>query len=251
MRSRYWIILIVIIVVAGAVAGSTGTGLIFKTIFPKPLAENQPLAESPTLTIPCSNNSPGSCTTGLDPLANYTDDDLNQAAVMLLTPKPKCDQSYLGGTVADCKLALVTIAALRKQYANYQPKRMRDVIIATLDSYESDVKEQLQDNITQASKKHMDEYEKQTNAALARADAIVGILDKLNPQLGSPTNDIIQGIPTILGPSSTGVTISTDPHGPQSFTAAYCNPGETFTVGAYDFDCVDSQWHLKGGPPQP
>lgn len=176
-----------------------------------------------------------------DPLAGYTYDDLNTAAWKLLTPNPTCDEAYLGGTVADCDSALVTVMAWRKQYANYQPKRMRDVIMSTLDYMETHLKELRQDNITQASKKHMDEYEKRTDADLSRADDVIGILNKLNPQPGTPSKDIVQGVSSIITTSS----------GPQSFTTAYCNPGETFTVGAYSFDCVDSQWHLKEGPPQP
>lgn len=111
-----------------------------------------------------------------DPLAAYSDDELQTAALRVLKERPSCSKSWIGGTVKQCDDALEHIKWLRLQYENYEPRRMRKAVMDWLAFYEREALENRRDCETQKSRRDKDEYRKKNDA---REKVTRSILDTL------------------------------------------------------------------------
>ncbi len=72
-----------------------------------------------------------------DPLAKFSDQDIQAAARTIIGDYPTCANSIPEG----CKSALDRIATDRARYANYQPTRLRKAIIGMYDAAEDKAKQ--------------------------------------------------------------------------------------------------------------
>jgi hypothetical protein len=124
----------------------------------------------------CQSSVHASASSAPDPLAQFSDDELQTAALRVLDERPECHDSWFGGTVAECDAALQQVANLRVKYASYQPVRMRKAIMSWLDYFEHQAKESREDCVTQKSRRELDEYRAERNTEQARTNQV---LDKL------------------------------------------------------------------------
>lgn len=113
-----------------------------------------------------------------DPLAAYSHDDIESAALRILYPLPDARESWIGGTLEECDAADKRIEVLRGQYATYEPKRMRMAIFGWLDYATGKTRKARQDIETTRSLRELDDRRKKESARQSR---IQDVLEALKP----------------------------------------------------------------------
>lgn len=93
-----------------------------------------------------------------DSLRNFSDEDLNLAALNIVWPLPQCRDSFWGGSLAQCDEAQAECDALREKYKAYEPIRMRKQIMGWITYAERNIKKDRSDVISQKTRKDMDAY---------------------------------------------------------------------------------------------
>lgn len=64
--------------------------------------------------------------------------DAQMAALRIMGSVPRCQESWIGGTVENCDRALERVKEMRAQYATFEPRWMRKEIMGWLDFAEND-----------------------------------------------------------------------------------------------------------------
>lgn len=111
-----------------------------------------------------------------DPLAEFSDDEVESAALNVLKERPECGESWFGGTVAKCDKTLAKIDDLRGKYANIEPPRMRSAVMKWLDYFEYKAREARRDCETGKSRRDLNAHSAREAAKSARVRAV---LDRL------------------------------------------------------------------------
>jgi len=111
-----------------------------------------------------------------DPLAGFSDDEIQTAALDLVHPLPAGKPSWYGGTVKECDRALEQIVALRTKYAEYQPARMRRAILGWLDYAEREVMRDRADCVSGKSKRDLDAHSAREEQVSARSREVLAAL---------------------------------------------------------------------------
>lgn len=113
-----------------------------------------------------------------DPLAEFSDDEVESAALRVLKERPECRESWFGGTVAKCDETLAKIDELRGKYANIEPLRMRRAVIGWLDYFEHKARAARRDCETGKSRRDLDAHVAREAAKSVRVRAVLDRLRK-------------------------------------------------------------------------
>jgi hypothetical protein len=113
-----------------------------------------------------------------DPLANFTQREVHLAALDLVWPLPSANDSFWGGSIAECDRAEDQVEAKRLKYRDYEPIRMRKEIMSWLDYAWGRIQEARSDVETQKHRREMDKYLAKQDAENERKRAVLNTIRK-------------------------------------------------------------------------
>lgn len=111
-----------------------------------------------------------------DPLSGFSDDELQTAALRIMPERISTQQSWIGGTVAQCDEALIRCALLREKYKDYSPPRMRKAIMGWIDHFEYMARKDREDCKTQKSKNEQIAYRARCEAEQEKTRRVLDTL---------------------------------------------------------------------------
>lgn len=104
----------------------------------------------------------------------FDKDDINRAALKLVHPRVlHVFPSYLGGTLDSADRAATRLAALRHEFASFEPEYMRREIMGWLNYYDRELADKRADIVSGKSKMDLDAYRKKVAGDDDRARSVL------------------------------------------------------------------------------